>query len=392
MAVGLLAACAGPTSAPTTSPGTASATPAPAASPSSPVASPSPTVAVPDVDIEVMIGRMMVLGFRGTTLEGGNPVLGDLVDRHVGTLLLYSHDVPSGSAVRNITSPAQLTALCAAVQRAAPGPVLLCTDEEGGEVARLSPANGFPATTSAASLGAQGSVTLTRAASAAIATTLAGVGIRFNLAPVVDVDTNPDNPIIGALHRSFSADPAVVSAQAEAFVQGHRDHAVLTSIKHFPGHGSSTGDTHLGFVDVTKTWQDLELDPYRALLAADAVDSVMVAHVFNARLDPLYPASLSTATISGLLREKLGFAGVVVSDDLQMRAITSQWSRREAIRRAVLAGNDLLTFSNNIDVFEPGLGADVHATLLGLVADGSISEDRIAESYRRVSELTARVA
>ena len=155
----------------------------------SPSTSPSPSVAVPDVDLEIMIGPLMVLGFRGTTLGAGNPVRGDLVDRHVGTLLLSAHDVPSGSAVRNITSPSQLTDLCAAIREAAPRPVLRCTDEEGGQVARLSPANGFPATRSAASLGTEGSVQVTRAASAAIATTLAGVGIRLNLSPVVDVTT-----------------------------------------------------------------------------------------------------------------------------------------------------------------------------------------------------------
>ncbi len=335
---------------------------------------------------------MLLLGFRGTSLEADNPVLADLVERHVGSLLLSSHDVPSGATVRNITSPAQLTELCAAIRSAAPGAVLLATDQEGGNVARLTPAYGFPSTRSAASLGAEGSATVTRAAGAAIAQTLAEVGIRLNLAPVVDVNTNPRNPIIGALDRSFSADPAVVASQAAAFIDGHHDHGVLTTLKHFPGHGSSTGDTHQGLVDVSDTWNDLELDPYRALLASGHADSIMVAHVFNSHLDASYPASLSASTVTGLLRESLGFDGVVVSDDLQMGAITSQWSRTEAIRLAVLAGNDLLTFSNNVDSFDPGLGAEVHATLLGLVADGSIPEERIAEAYRRVSALTARAA
>lgn len=186
--------------------------------------------------------------------------------------------------------------------------------------------------------------------------------------------------------------PSSRAAQAEAFVQGHSDHRVLTTLTHVPGHGSSLGGTHRGVVDVTATWQDLELAPYRALLAAGAADSIRSAHVVNAHLDPVHPASLSSVTISGPLRDSLGFTGVVVSDDLQMGAITSRWSRADAILRAVLAGNDLLTFSSDVDGYDPGLGAEVHATVLGLVADGSIPEDRIAESYRRVSELAARVA
>lgn len=371
-----------PTPSPTTSP-----TPTP-----TPPPTPTPTPTEPDVGLEVMVGQMLLLGFRGTTLEPDNPILTDLQQRHVGSLLVSAHDVPSGSSVRNITSPQQLAELTAAIQAQAPAPVLLATDQEGGQVARLGPEHGFPATRSAASLGAEGDPDVTRAAGAAVAQTLRDAGIRLNLAPVVDADVNPDNPIIGALDRSFSADPAVVSAQARAFIEGHHDVGVLTSCKHFPGHGSSTGDTHLGFVDVTTTWQPTELDPYRALLAAGVVDSVLVAHVLNGNLDPTYPASLSAATITGVLREELGFDGVVISDDLQMGAIASQWGFEEAIRLAVLAGTDLLTFSDNLDTFDPDLGRRAYDAVLGLVHDGAVPPERIAESYRRVTALKTRVS
>ncbi|MHB1290204.1 glycoside hydrolase family 3 protein, partial [Georgenia sp.] len=251
--------------------------------------------------------------------------------------------------------------------------------------------HGFPATRSAAELGAAGDPAATREAAYQLARTLTPAGINFNLAPVVDVDVNPTNPIIGALGRAFSADPEVVAEQAAAYVLGHRDAGVLTSLKHFPGHGSSSADSHLGFVDVTDTWSEAELVPYRRLIGAGLVDTVMAAHVFNATLDAKLPASLSRATITGLLREELGFDGVVLTDDLQMRAITDGWPLAEAVRLAVDAGADILTFSNNIDVFTPDLGRRVYEALLDLVTAGDVSEERIARSYERIIALKARI-
>ncbi|WP_223173595.1 glycoside hydrolase family 3 protein [Georgenia yuyongxinii] len=340
--------------------------------------------------LEVMVGQMLLLGFRGTTLEPTNPVVADL-ERHLGGVVLFSRDVPSGSATRNITSPAQVAALTATLQAQADPPLLVTTDQEGGQVARLGPEHGFPATRSAAQLGAMGDPAATRAAAAEMARTLRVAGVNLNLAPVVDVNVNPTNPIIGALGRSFSAHPDVVAEEAAAFVRGHHDEGVLTTLKHFPGHGSSRADTHAGFVDVTDTWSEAELVPYRSLIGQGLADAVMVAHVFNATLDADHPASLSAATITGLLREDLGFDGVVMSDDLQMGAITQQWSFDEAIHLAVQAGTDLLTFSNNLEAFEPDLGARAHATLLDLVRRGEIDEARIAASYERIQLLKARL-
>ncbi|MPV38928.1 glycoside hydrolase family 3 [Georgenia subflava] len=337
-----------------------------------------------------MVGQMLMVGFRGTSLAPDNPIVADLRDRHLGAVVLFAHDVPSGDPVRNIDSPQQLSELTAALQAEAHSPLLVATDQEGGRVARLGPEHGFPATASAAELGAADDPAATRQAAAAIARTLRDAGINLNLAPVVDVNLNPANPVIGALDRSFSADPAVVAEQAAAFVQGHHDEGVLTSLKHFPGHGSSRGDSHAGFVDVTDVWSPVELEPYRELIHGGLADSVMVAHVFNAELDPDLPASLSHRTITGLLRDELGYDGVVVSDDLQMRAITDGWSLEEAIRLAVLAGTDLLAFSNNIDFFTPDLGARAYDALMALVASGEVSEERLAQSYERLARLKAR--
>lgn len=378
----VLAACGGDPQRPLPT------TPTPTGSrPPTPVPQPTPTPSEPDV--EVMIGRMLLLGFRGTTAAEAT-CLADIRDRHLGGVALFSTDVPSGGGTRNVVSPDQVAALCAGLQEEAGRPLLVATDQEGGRVARLGPDHGFPATRSAAELGA-GDPADTRAAATAMARTLRDAGITLNLAPVVDVDTNPTSPAIGALDRSFSADPAVVAAHAEAFVRGHHDVGVLTTLKHFPGHGSATGDTHAGLVDVTATWDPLELDPYRALIADGLADAVMVAHVVDGQIDPDRPASLSSATIDGLLRGDLGYDGVVVSDDLQMGAITRQWGFEEALRLAVEAGADLLTYGNNLDSFDADLGTRAYETLLGHVRSGAITQDRIATSYRRLAALEQRV-
>ncbi|MEX2238888.1 MAG: glycoside hydrolase family 3 N-terminal domain-containing protein [Dehalococcoidia bacterium] len=141
---------------------------------------------------------------------------------------------------------------------------------------------------SAQELGSIGDPAVTRAESEAIAATLRAAGINLNLAPVVDLNTNPDNPVIGGLERSFSADPEVVAEQAAAFIEGHRAQRILTALKHSPGHGNSVDDSHLGFVDVTETWSEAELEPYRALVDAGLADIVMAAHVFNSNIDPVF--------------------------------------------------------------------------------------------------------
>lgn len=326
---------------------------------------------------------MLLLGFRGSTPQDAT-ITDDLVRRHLRAVLLYSTDLPAGGGLRNVRSPDQLRALTAGLREAAGGELLVAVDQEGGRVARLGPEQGFPATPSAAELGATGDPERTRAAATEIARTLADVGVTLNLAPVVDLDLNPDNPAIGALGRSFSADPAVVSAHAAAVVEAHRSVGVRTSLKHFPGQGSATGDTHAGFVDVTQTWQPSELDPYRSLLGQGLVDAVLVAHVLDGRLDAELPASLSPATVGGLLRRELGFDGPVITDDLQMGAVAGRWGLEEAVRLAVVAGADLLTFGNNLDTFDPDLGRRAYDALLGTVRSGEVSEDRVAASYRRV--------
>jgi beta-N-acetylhexosaminidase len=387
-AAAVLAACAAQTlrsATPTAQPPAGSASPS-----TTPVPSPTPAAAP---SLAVKVAQMLLVGFRGTDAGSAAAVIADIRDRSLGGVVLFSSDQPTGRAVRNIVSAPQLAALTAALQDAAAAseaavPLLVAVDEEGGRVARLDPAHGFPATESAAALGARDDPAYTHAAGERIGSTLRAAGINLNLAPVVDLDVNPDNPIIGAIDRSFGADPALVTAQARAFIRGHHAVGVRTALKHFPGHGSSTADSHLGVVDVTDTWKPTELDPYRRLIPAGVVDTILTAHVFNARLDASHPATLSVATIDGLLRGQLGWDGVVVSDDMQMGAIRQAYGYRDAVRLAILAGVDVLTIANQ-QVFEPDVVARTIDLVVELVDRGEISAERIDRSWQRIEALKA---
>ncbi|MGB2695156.1 MAG: glycoside hydrolase family 3 N-terminal domain-containing protein [Dehalococcoidia bacterium] len=355
-----------------------------------PTLEPSRTPAA-TVALDEMIAQMVMVGFRGLTVRPDDPVAADL-SHHLGSTVLFDTDVPTGSAIRNVQSPDQLANLTAELQAlSSPPPVLVAVDQEGGNVARLGPTHGFPATLSEGELGRRDDLNLTCENAQTIASTLRTAGINLNLAPVVDLNVNPSNPIIGALDRSFSADPNVVTRHALEEIRTHHDAGILATLKHFPGHGSSTGDSHLGFVDVTNTWSHIELEPFANIIAASQADVVMTAHIFNANLDPDFPATLSFATIDGVLRGELGFQGVVISDDMQMRAISDRYGFEDAIRLAVLAGVDIIAIANN-SVYEEGVATRAMQVIRAAIDSGAISAERIEASYNRITMLKARIA
>ncbi len=334
----------------------------------------------------MMLGQMLLVGFRGLAVDDQHPIVGDIRERHLGGVVLFDRDGPARSPVRNVESLAQLQALTASLQGAAAAPLLIAVDQEGGQVARLSPRHGFPGSASHQQLGELADPALTADTAQAMARLLARAGINLNLAPVVDVATNPDNPVIARYGRSFGTDPALVSRLATAFVQAHHVEGVLCCLKHYPGHGSSAADSHRGFVDVSDTWAQEELQPYIDLIQAGLVDSIMTAHVFNAALDSVYPATLSRLTIDGLLRGELGYNGVVISDDMQMGAIRRHYGYEDAVLAAVDAGVDILAIANNV-LFEEDVVCRTVQILQQAVARGRISRARIEQSYARIQRL-----
>jgi beta-N-acetylhexosaminidase len=317
-------------------------------------------------------------------------IVQDIRERHVGGIVLFDYDVPTQRTVRNIESPSQVKALIASLKSASATPLLVAIDQEGGIIARLKERHGFPPTVSHQRLGELNDLETTHKHATLVAKTLADLGINLNLAPVVDLCANPDNPIIARYERCFSADPLVVSDHALQFIQAHHEQGVLCALKHFPGHGSSTADSHLGLTDVTNTWSRVELEPYGRIIKAGQADAVMTAHVFIANMDDRYPATLSRVTIRGILRGELNYDGVVMSDDMQMGAIVSHYGFEVAIRKAIEAGVDMLVFANN-SVYEEDVAGRATEVIRGLVQAGTISEARIDESYRRIQRLKSRL-
>lgn len=340
--------------------------------------------------LEEKIGQMLMVGFRGTSVDDTHPIVQDIRLRKLGGIILFDYDLTKKQSGRNITSSDQLKSLIASLQKAATVPLLIAIDQEGGQVARLKTRDGFPPTMTHGYLGQLDELPTTSSHSKALAETLAAVGIGLNLAPVVDLCANPNNPVIAHYERCFSADPEKTAAHALRFIDAHHQAGVLTALKHFPGHGSSTEDSHLGFTDITDTWSDKELIPFRRLINQGKADAVMTAHVFNAHLDDQYPATLSQAVIKGLLRDQLAFDGVVISDDMQMGAITRHYSLENAIRKAIEAGVDILIFGNNLD-YDENIAAQAITIIQELLARGTLSEARIDVSYRRILALKNRV-
>lgn len=350
---------------------------------------PARVTAWQDWPLRRKIAQMLMLGFPGEAIAPDSPISVAIREYGIGGVVLFDNNVDLQVTERNITSPPQTKNLTAALRQMTETPMFIAVDQEGGIVARLKERYGFPPSLSAQQLGEQHDPALTLARSESMATTLAEYGFNLNLAPVLDVNSNPANPVIALKERSFSADPAQVAAQAAAFVSGHRRRHIATCLKHFPGHGSSRDDSHLGLVDVTGYWSEDELIPYRSLIGQGLCDMVMTAHTFNTRIDPDYPATLSKTTIDGILRKRLGFDGVVISDDLYMGAIVQHFSYETAVEKAINAGVDLLIMAND-KVYAPDVAPRTIAFLEKLVTDGRIPQSRIDQACGRIMALKNR--
>lgn len=336
-----------------------------------------------------MAGQMVMCGFRGTGDDPGadsiRPLLEDIEQGRVGGVIYFDIDNRTGDRVRNIVSLEQTERLSALLQSKADIPLFIGIDQEGGRVRRLKPEHGAPDFPSARVLGA-GSPEESYRQGEIMGRMLASVGVNVDFAPCLDVDVNPESPAIGLVERSFSADPEVVAAHGEAFARGLSGAGVLPVYKHFPGHGSALHDTHLGMADITSTWREAELLPYKRILQHTPPAMMMIGHIVHRDKTGDLPASLSPTAVQGLLREELGWDGVVVTDDLQMKAICDAYSLKETVRRVVDSGGDILLFGNNLE-YDPELGRKIHAALLELVREGAVSRERITESWQRIMRL-----
>ncbi len=337
--------------------------------------------------LEQMAGQMIVVGFQGDDAADADVVAlrEALAEGRLGGVMFLKINVKSLDAVREMNE---------AFRAASPDlPPFITLDQEGGAVERLTKDIGFREIPNAATIAADNTPEEAQAIYAGMAASVAELGFSVNFGPVADINVNPDNQIIAKYGRAFATDAETVTAYDAAFIAAHHDAGLLTALKHFPGHGSSTADSHEGFVDITETWKPSELDPYRALLAKDVVDMIMVAHLYHADYsdaDAQTPSSLSPQWITGVLREELGYDGVVISDDLEMGAIRDHFTLQQTVTQAVRAGMDVLLFSNTSD-YRASLGDEILDVLVAEAKSDPAFATRIEESHARIVALKARI-
>ena len=322
-------------------------------------------------ELERAVARMFCVGFPG--LEPPRD-FASLVDRGVSGAILFK---------RNVESPAQFAALCGKLKRDAGRPFLTSIDQEGGRVMRLR--DPFTPVPTMRAVGQAGDPALARKLGEVLGRELRAVNVDVDFAPVLDVDTNPANPVIG--DRSFGRTPQLVSKLGCALLEGLQAAGVAACGKHFPGHGDTAQDSHVDLPRLPHTLArlaEVELPPFEAAIRA-GVASIMTAHVIFEPLDPKYPATMSRPAMDGILRDRMGFDGVVISDDLEMKAIADHFGLEEAVVRGANAGVDLFLVCHHAEVQHRAIDLLVKA-----VERGDVPRSRIDEAGRRVSTLVSR--
>lgn len=343
-----------------------------------------PCLAQTPDSLDIKIGQMLLIGFPGTSVDP--EVLQEVRLGKVGSIIIFEKNIPPANSF------IALKKIIWTYQQAAPIPLFISIDQEGGRVNRLKDKYGFPKSITAAAMGKAQTLDSVRFYGQATASTLAGLGININFGPVVDLASNPTNPIIAKYGRAFSANEDSVIVFAKEFIKQHHKYGVLTALKHFPGHGSSKDDTHLGIADVTNTWEARELKPYQILIDSGYADAIMTSHIVNRKLDKQgNPGTLSAHILDSILRKELKFNGVIFTDDMQMHAITKHYGLEEAIKMAINGGVDIMTFSNNIQGSDERTVDKVHSIVKELVKKGVIKSQRIDESFNRIMKLKNRL-
>jgi len=325
------------------------------------------------MNLQTKVGQLLMIGFDGTELS--QELIAWLKEYQPGGVILFS---------RNLIDPAQIAELTNSLQaQASQAPLLIAIDQEGGRVSRLP--KGFTIFPPAATVAACHSSDLAYQAAAVTAQELRAVGINMNMAPVLDVNSNPSNPIIG--NRAFAEDPDEVCRMGVATITGIQDHSVLACGKHFPGHGDTTTDSHkeLPIAKLSKErLERIELKPFRQAIA-QGLRAIMSAHVQYPALDNTAPATLSHAIMTNLLRQELGFSGISLSDDLEMHAIVDHLSVGDAAVRALQAGVDLLLICHRLDRQTEAIEAIQQG-----ISSGELSMRSIELSLARLAEIKQR--
>jgi beta-N-acetylhexosaminidase len=323
------------------------------------------------IELERQAASLFTVGFYGKTLSDD---LKGLLERGVGGVILFS---------RNVGSPAEVLELNRQIKQTAGRPLLLAVDQEGGQVARLR--QGFTTLPPLRALGATGSAALARELGKVVGRELRAVGFDMNYAPVLDIDTNPQNPIIGA--RSFGRTPELVTELGLALAAGLEEAGVAACGKHFPGHGDTSQDSHLELPKLPHPLarlEQVELAPFRAAARA-GIASFMTAHVIFEAVDSKYPATMSRDVLTGILREQLGYDGLVVTDDVEMKAIADNYGVEEVVLLGLNAGVDHFLCCHTAALAHRAIEAVVQA-----VSSGQLSREVLDNATRRFTTLRSR--
>ena len=336
--------------------------------------------------IERMISKMVILGFNGETVSPNDEIYKN-VKSGLGGVILFDKDPNDKQKVKNVRNKEQLKTLTSQLQAISKQKLLISIDQEGGIVQRLKSVDGFVNTPKASEVALKGK-DFAKQSYSAMAKDLKYSGINVNFAPVVDLAVNKENKVIVTRGRSFGESSNEVISYASIFVDELKKEKVISVLKHFPGHGSSLADSHLGFVDITNTWNQKELEPYRYFIKNNKVDMIMTAHVFNEKLDKDYPATLSYNVNTNLLRYKLGYEGVLVSDDLQMYAISKHYDLKQTLTLAINSGVDMLLFANQLA--KPISLKQIVDTVYSQILNEEISLEQIIKSNQRINRMTEK--
>lgn len=342
--------------------------------------------------LDEKIGSMLMVGFLGTSAPKNSQICKDIRDYNLAGVILFDVNPVNHTQAKNISSKNQVTKLTKELQACSKdGKLLISVDQEGGKVQRLKRKYGFYGKfPKARDVSKMSDISVIQHYNK-MGAELSSVGINYNLAPDVDLAINKRNYVIYKLGRAYGTNPRTVVKYSKIFMDAMHNNGVVTSLKHFPGHGSSLGDTHKGFVDVTKLWKKIELEPYRILAQTAVIDTVMVAHVFNKNLDAKYPATLSAKTVNGLLRQDFAFEGVVITDDLQMGAIQHKYGLKNTLKLAINAGNDILLFGNQLSQKSMVKTKTLVNTIKSLIKSGEVSLIDIEKSNNRLERLKEKL-
>lgn len=336
--------------------------------------------------LEEKAAKMLIVGVDGTKIEENKQLVRDIKEYGVSGVIFFEKNISQEGDAKAI-----LKKFTDDLQALTSYPLFISIDQEGGKVNRLKTKYGFSEMVSQQSVGEIDKNKYTREVANIIASEVASVGFNLNFAPCLDVNINPACPVIGKVGRAFSSDEKRVSKLAQIYIKEHHKMGVLTSLKHFPGHGNSLSDSHEGFTDITNTWEERELTPYFDIINNSLCDMVMVSHLYNKNFDSIYPATLSEATINGLLREKLGWNGVVISDDMQMGAITKLYTFEKSIIQGIKAGVDIFIISGNLKNERFNITKRFIKTITNAVEKGELTVEQIDRSFNRIEELREKI-